>query len=274
MKYKVLALAMLIFVVACNQSQDTSQKHDVKQNQRESKSTKGFSIKKFHYQQPEDMTPYVKAKVDYFQIEDDSDLANVVNNRILFTYLDQQESIPQNPNEMLDKHFRGIEKEVKDLLKEFNDTELLPYVFEYKAEPVINNGRLFSMKQKFYSYTGGAHGMYGELYFNYDAKTAHEILLLSLFSPDELKKLNVLGEQIFRKQEKLKEDEDLKEAGYFFDNGFSLTPNFLIAKDGLYFYYAPYEIGPYALGAINLFIPYSKIKELLPEHKKLYYYLN
>jgi len=96
---------------------------------------------------------------------------------------------------------------------------------------------------------------------------------LSLFTPEELKKLNSYGEQLFRKQQKIPEGQDYADAGYFFDDGFYLPNNVLMTEKGLQFYYAPYEVGPYSLGDIKLFIPYTKLADLFPENNLINQYI-
>jgi Deacetylase PdaC/Protein of unknown function (DUF3298) len=107
---------------------------------------------------------------------------------------------------------------------------------------------------EFTEYTGGAHGMYGTSYINYDRAKNRIINLNDLFEADELTQLNKQAEQIFRKQEGLKEGDDYSD--YFFENGkFVLPNNFSIRKGGIVFHYGLYEIKPYVSGVTEVFVP-------------------
>ncbi len=67
----------------------------------------------------------------------------------------------------------------------------------------------------------------------------------------------------------------LNDAGYWFDkNNFELNDNFLIKKNGLLFVFNPYEIAAYVYGAIEVFIPYKEIKDLIKDDSVLNLYLN
>jgi hypothetical protein len=264
MKNKFIGfLILLIVAAACNPS-GGGQKNDDGQ----------FEIKKYSYKQSEEMTPYLKAEVSYFQVAGDDKLAKSINKLLLSPYDGKISNVPENPDELVEKHFREQMADIKNMLEEVGGTELLPYEFVYNASPVLNNGRVFSFKQSFYNYTGGAHGMSGELYYNYDVNNGKEISLLTLFSAKELQQLNAYGEELFRKQQEIPEGQDFTDAGYFFDDGFYLPNNVLMTDKGLQFYYAPYEVGPYSLGDIKLFIPYEQLEKLLSIEKPLIVALN
>ncbi len=71
-------------------------------------------------------------------------------------------------------------------------------------------------------------------------------------------------EQSFRKTYKMQEGDAVKDMLLVEE----ITPNnnFILTNKGVMFSYTPYEIGPYALGQVNLFIPYEQIKEVLKEN--------
>ena len=52
--------------------------------------------------------------------------------------------------------------------------------------------------------------------------------------------------------------------GWDYESGkFPLASNYSISTGGLYFIYNAYEIGSYAMGAPDVFIPYKDIKHLI-----------
>ncbi|MCB0300152.1 MAG: DUF3298 domain-containing protein, partial [Calditrichaeota bacterium] len=57
---------------------------------------------------------------------------------------------------------------------------------------------------------------------------------------------------------------------FFFENNrFELNDNFRIGDNGLEFLFNPYEIAPYAFGAMTLELPYSEIGDLLSKSEYL-----
>lgn len=128
---------------------------------------------------------------------------------------------------------------------------------------VLNTGRFLTLANSLSEYTGGAHGMEAELWFNYDLLNSRQLALSDLIvDTTGLKKAT---ERYFRKHEKLK-DSDSFGAGYFFANdNFALAENFGFTKDGLLFHYNVYEIKAYSEGATTIVVPYTELKGLLTE---------
>ena len=71
-------------------------------------------------------------------------------------------------------------------------------------------------------------------------------------------------EKVFRKQQGLLPQHNLEERGYFLRDGrFFLPANIGMSKKGLIFYYNPYEIAAYALGPIEVTVPYEQLNGIL-----------
>ena len=125
-----------------------------------------------------------------------------------------------------------------------------------------------SLGTTWYEFTGGAHGNHGTVFINYNCETQSNITLSDLFDAKQQIELTKIAEQIFRKNEGLKETDDY--SNYFFDNGkFVLPDNFSIRKDGLLFQYGIYEIKPYVDGTTDLFVPFDDIKNLIGDQSIL-----
>jgi hypothetical protein len=54
----------------------------------------------------------------------------------------------------------------------------------------------------------------------------------------------------------------LQEGG-FFENTITIPENFFIVPGGLGFHWDPYEIAPYAMGPIEITIPFEKLQNVL-----------
>jgi len=259
MKNKVgnIVMYLMVFVlVACTSS-----------DQKDEIAKQGVRIKKVEYHQNDSLSKYLTADISVFLIEGNSPFADSVNTLILSAYISRGESIPENVNTFFDAYYQSQAQEVKEFIEDFEETNFIPYTFKYAAEVFENTDSVFSFEKSFYQYTGGAHGNGGKHFWNFDPNTGAEIRLEDLFSKNELSKLVELGELSFRKTRKIHKDKNLKDLGYEFDDGFSLTGNFLITNMGLVFYCAPYEIGPYAFGDTEFTISLASIKKIAPKSK-------
>lgn len=108
-------------------------------------------------------------------------------------------------------------------------------------------------------YTGGAHGMYGTECHTYSLNDGFELSLADLFSEGELQRLDELIHEKIASQYNTPTDEALIEAG-FFPEYIAPTENFLLQPEGITFYYNPYDIGCYALGAVDVTISWDELK--------------
>lgn len=129
---------------------------------------------------------------------------------------------------------------------------------------ILNNEKNICIKKKFYYYSfGAAHGLGMCQYYNFDPKTGILLTLDNLFVNDYQTKLNSIGKNQFVKQN--------GKEGWFFDSEkqpFKLNQNFALFPGGIKFQFQHYEIGPYVAGLPEVFIPFSKIKNLLTEKAK------
>jgi len=255
------ALFILALLVSCGPTK----------NNKDSLIDGSFSFKEFKYEEPEDLSKYLNAEISYFQVQGESDIANIINNDILNIYQGMAQGIPDNPNELIDAYMQNEVAEIKSMIAKVGGSSLLPYEYDYHAEVVLNTDRLISYKQEFYEYTGGAHGTIGRNYKNFDVRTGKEIHLTTLFTKDEIKALNNMGEHAFRKLKSIPQSQSYLDAGYNFENGFVLPINFLISKHDLQFYFAPYDIGPYSMGDANIVISYDEIRTKYPKSKLFHY---
>jgi hypothetical protein len=129
--------------------------------------------------------------------------------------------------------------------------------------------KILSLAYSNYSYTGGAHGNYGTFYTALDLSRNKELELKDILTDAGTLKLQSLLERNFRRQFKLKSTDSLTEAGLF-ENKIEPNSNFYITGKGLAFAYSPYEIGPYVMGEIDIFIPFRELEAYLrPAFKKL-----
>lgn len=100
-------------------------------------------------------------------------------------------------------------------------------------------------------YTGGAHGMYGTECHTYSLRDGFELSLADLFPEEVLQRLDGVIREKIAAQYDAPMDDALAQEG-FFPEYIAPTENFLITPEGITFYYNPYDIGCYALGAVTV----------------------
>lgn len=122
----------------------------------------------------------------------------------------------------------------------------------------MNESGFLTVENLSHSYEGGAHGNYGSSFHTLEIATGKSLQLTDLVQPGFEKKWATLGAAQLRKYYGLKENAPLKEAGLFEDT-LELSEAWFLVPGGIGFSYAPYEIGPYALGAVEFVLPWKEI---------------
>lgn len=134
---------------------------------------------------------------------------------------------------------------------------------------MYQHAQILSLASTSYSYTGGAHGFGATQYVAINPLSQKKYKITDVLLPAGRAALRSYLEKWFRIQYKLARNSSLEEAGLF-ENKIEANNNFYLTAKGIGFGYAPYEIGPYAMGEINIFIPFSELKtHLQPAFAKL-----
>jgi Protein of unknown function (DUF3298)/Deacetylase PdaC len=127
-----------------------------------------------------------------------------------------------------------------------------------RADTMFSNQRVLTTRLESYAYTGGAHPNTYVWLRSFDRASGQPIELIEMVK-DTARLLPVV-ERAFRQKMKLGPKQDLENAGYFLKNGrFFLPENIALGRTGLICYYNPYEIAAYALGPIEVIVPYSAL---------------
>jgi len=133
------------------------------------------------------------------------------------------------------------------------------WIISIHIEPLYQTDELISLSIETYSYTGGAHPDQFITFKNFFLPSMETCELADLVS-DEAALLKD-AESIFRNKYKIPEGSSFSDKGYWFENdAFSLPDNFGISSTGLIFRYNPYDIGPYAIGAHEVKVPFEVAK--------------
>jgi hypothetical protein len=179
----------------------------------------------------------------------------------------------RDENEIRSVLTKSMEGDFADYLEEGGDifeAEILQMPSIYNRESYSNvtvaymSPKIISFSQFNYSYSGGAHGNHGTSYKVVDLKKKRVLALKDVITPEGRQHLSRLLEKHFRLDHSLAPQDSLQEAGLF-ENKIEPNENFYLTSKGIGFNYTPYEIGPYVMGEITIFIPFTALKGYLYE---------
>jgi hypothetical protein len=138
------------------------------------------------------------------------------------------------------------------------DSPLGEWVAESEDTVLFNDGRYLTLQINGYVFTGGAHGNHPSAIATFDAVTGKKLDWKDLVTDEERVK-SILEEQFRSKRSEIFEE------GFEFNEyfPFALPQGFGLTADGLYCYYSPYEVTPYAFGTTAFVVPYETLGDLL-----------
>ncbi|MBO9152754.1 DUF3298 domain-containing protein [Chitinophaga sp. GCM10012297] len=170
-----------------------------------------------------------------------------------------------------------LKQDVDDFLNEYRgenknvDTaELREHGFSWNWDAstsvtvVYNKWPLLALEHFTSAFTGGAHGNYGSNFIALDLAAKKALKPADVFKPGYKKTLSAALDKSFRKKYNIPAGEPLDKQ-YLFKSAIEPNDNFFIAGKGVVFSYTPYEIGPYAIGQITLFVPFADINGIVKE---------
>ncbi len=177
----------------------------------------------------------------------------------------------ENNNPIITKINSLLEEEFKQSVSWYeeaaNDTFQMEeefqftYSFETDFSVPYNSKNFISIVLNHYQYTGGAHGNYYAVGYNFNLTDGQLISLKDLIKDDSFDLLSLECEEVILNEYKAN---SLFDAGLF-ENEINILPDqdFYITPDALVLQFDPYEIAPYSMGEITAEIPFERIKDLL-----------
>jgi Protein of unknown function (DUF3298) len=147
-------------------------------------------------------------------------------------------------------------KEYQEIKKDIPKAELLnaaSFNYEDISDKLIlfESRRLLNLADMFFTYTGGAHGMYGTIVDVIDLQTGKVLTVKDILKEGSEKEFIKLLEKDLRLQYKIPAGQSLEEAG-FLKNEITLSNNFYLTENHIGFIYTPYVLGPFSMGEIWL----------------------
>lgn len=130
--------------------------------------------------------------------------------------------------------------------------------------------KLATFAVRYYSYTGGPHGVGGNVYLTVDMTTHKVLTLFDIIDQKKLPEVKELLWSIYTRSGRIKDEEAFTKK-----TDFDVSENFYLAHDGIHFIYHEYEIASYAEGEQDLVISWGLLQLenlLMPDFVKQKYY--
>lgn len=157
------------------------------------------------------------------------------------------------------KYAASYREEAKTMATE-DLSSFLNYEDLHNVSICYNDNGYVILDANVYAYSGGAHGNGGSSFFCLDVQNKKVLKLSDVISADSTR-LQPIVEKAFRKQQGLKPTDSLNTI--LFENHLATTQNFYYTNKGIGFYYFPYEVAAYAFGPIQVFVPFTDLKQYL-----------
>jgi len=158
--------------------------------------------------------------------------------------------------------FGTYHKEYSEVSDEEAQSHMYNQTMEISTGVLFNERKLLTAYSHSYQYMGGAHGSYNSTYKVFDLQTGKPLLLDHILKDGNQAKLSKLLEQEIRKQMEIPDNQSLKEFGLF-ENTVKPNQNFYLDRSGIGFFYNRYELAAYVFPPFDVYIPFSKIEEML-----------
>ena len=182
----------------------------------------------------------------------------------------EYDSLP--PKEAMDRYVSNYSERYKSLSNfyyedmarlENNIPTWYWYYMSTNNKILFQNDSILSCAVEYSDYEGGAHGSYRIIYTNIDLNELVTISEEDLFVPDYFKRLTDKIVQSLMKQYDAESPNSLLTNGFFTIEDIVPNNNFWLSDNGIHYSYNEYEIAPYAMGVIDVVVPYSELTEII-----------
>jgi hypothetical protein len=175
---------------------------------------------------------------------------------------EEDEVMAQMENLSIDTLSKLLFAQHENFISDFPEISSNVWSVEINVDSIYQNPKCLTLGIQGFTYLGGAHPNSYISYFNFDKKTGKTLLLDDIIV--DKKAFLALAEKEFRANQELTEEQNLEEAGYFFDKGvYNLPAQYAITEEGLMMFYNTYEAAAYVVGQISFIIPYKSLEGIV-----------
>ena len=181
----------------------------------------------------------------------------IVANHILFDVSDGQTDVPAACKQWVAEQLGDFSVD-----EGYDEENAWMFHFEFMREgrftTACKSRHLQTYSATYSDYTGGAHGMYGIICNVFDLTTGAVVTEQDLFADGYKEGVTALLKQslaAYLAENEVEEDMDFGVPEPY--------ENFAVSEEGVTWTYNPYEIAPYAVGAISLTVAWSDLKPYL-----------
>ena len=137
------------------------------------------------------------------------------------------------------------------------------YTLDIHNEVLFLNDSLLSYQVAYSDYEGGAHGSHRLIYTNIDLNSLNTLSEEDLFLPGYYQPLREIIVTQLMEDYAVTEPDSLLTRGFFTIEDIVPNNNFWLSDTAIHYTYNQYEIAPYAMGVIDVTIPFARLRELL-----------
>lgn len=270
----IVSLSLLSFVSCVKQTVPSSTQTPVERLERPAPVFKAVEYKENIVSEIgiDEGKPQVKIELSLLSVEASEDFSKFIYQTLYNG---------KTPEEYKNNVVEGWKAEYNGLWSGFTEEDSslasLSGSYDEKVTVVFQNQSALVLKREIYEYKGGAHGNTEAKYFNIDLEKNGLLTLDSLLIAEAKPQLLKYIEEALRNYASTKpellqilaQNESITEVYSFWEgylNDLSGLPvNFFLTTEALGIHWDPYEIAAYAVGAVEITLPYNTIDNILSE---------
>lgn len=218
--------------------------------------------------------PFADVEINFTyptKFRNEEDLARL-QQIFLGTFFGERVYDSMTPQQAVDNYLEKYTEEYKELSNDYYADKArlkseIPQWYWYNMSNsnkiMFQNDSLLAYAVEYSDYTGGAHGSYRVTYTNIDLNDLVTLSEEDLFKPDYYKPLADKIVSSLMKKFNAPVADSLLMHGFFAVDDIVPNNNFWLDDKGIHYAYNQYEIAPYAMGVIDVSVPYSDLEDIL-----------
>lgn len=191
-----------------------------------------------------------------------SDTLDIYINGMIVECIYPEESLLSPGKQSLDTLAKIYFDQHKNFINEFPDAATNSWSINISVDSIHQNSKVLTLAVNGYTYLGGAHPNSFTSYHNFDKSSGRTLSFRDIIK--DQKAFLTIAEKEFRKNQEISDEQNLEEAGYFFEKGiYNLPTQYAVTADGLLLFYNNYEAAAYAVGQIIYTIPFDMLVDII-----------